>query len=378
MAVTTTATVPGAATGDITFTGTSLFSGTIDVAGTTAIVQSAAAIGSASIIVEQGGIIRTLGDVGFNQGFSAQGHGGTVDDYGNNVTINNLSGVGNGLASDPTAAIDFTSSAGTSPSGNVALTGQISCSLPIHVSNTVLTFNGTTNGAGPGVFIDVGGTLNGSGSIGRPVQVGEGGVLSGNLTITNTVSGGGLVAPSDAPEVLTVQNVDSSGGLNYAFAIGQSDPDFMHGKNSVNDVLRLTDPSTPFLNSLTSANTVSLYFDTANSPLQLVGQSFRGGFYTDMDADFLSLVDSANYQYYVEDDADGTILFGGRMYDPLPLADVIVTTVSEPANFNGLGTVNGYVTQFSVVSVTSVPEPSSVILLCGIAGLMLRRRRDAG
>ncbi len=107
---------------------------------------------------------------------------------------------------------------------------------------------------------------------------------------------------------------------------------------------------------------------------------FRGGFYTDRDAVFTSLIAGASFAYYVTGEGYGTHDFNGQSYYALSEYDACMgfdlTTVAETADL-GSGDVSGYVMQFG-----AVPEPSTLLLLLlGVAGLFACTRhapRDEG
>jgi hypothetical protein len=116
--------------------------------------------------------------------------------------------------------------------------------------------------------------------------------------------------------------------------------------------------STPITTALTAANNVTVNFGMT---LQ-VGDTIRGGFYTELNSDFSSLVNDAAWAY----------TFTGGL---LPQGASIVRSVTQvPSATFADGTVtNGWVTTFAVVV---VPEPSSLVLVSlGVMGLLWFRRR---
>ena len=141
-------------------------------------------------------------------------------------------------------------------------------------------------------------------------------------------------------------------------------------------MLRLSDATTPFTTSLTAGNVIDVYFDVA---ALAAGDTFRGGFYTDLADDFFSSINGATYAYWVKGNGSGTTrTFDGQGYYALagfdPTLSVTLSTVSEAANFGG-GTITGQVTQFAVV-----PEPGTLALggLAAVGALILARRRQRG
>jgi autotransporter-associated beta strand protein len=197
--------------------------------------------------------------------------------------------------------------------------------------------------------------------------------IQGNGTITGMIGGAGLVGPGTSPGILTAAAVVPTAGLDFAFELTAATPDYTNPSTSPysrNDVLRLTDTTTPFTAALTGDNVVDVCFNMASVSL---GDTFLGGFYTDREAAFLDLVEGADFNYWIRDDA-GSQTFNGVNYSPFT-ETVGLATVLSPAAFDGGATVNGFVLQFSVV-----PEPST-FALGGIAGSALlgwclRRRRS--
>jgi autotransporter-associated beta strand protein len=191
------------------------------------------------------------------------------------------------------------------------------------------------------------------------VAVGTGTRLVGSGTIAAALSGAGLVSPGNSPGILTATQVDPTGGLDQAFEFtAPGSPTYGDAAASVNDVLRLTDPTTPFASSLSAGNVIDVYFDVGSLT---AGDTFRGGFYTDLAGDFSGSIAGGTFAYWVKGNGSGTArTFNGQSYYSLtgfdPSLSVTLATVAEAANFGG-GTVNGQVTQFAVV-----PEPGTLAL----------------
>ena len=227
----------------------------------------------------------------------------------------------------------------------------------------VNTYAGNTN-------VDAGG-LNLSGSLTSDVIVASGATLSGTGSSTGALSGAGEVGPGNSPGILEFATLDASAGTSFRFEFTGADPDYSDATASVNDVLRLDDNTTPFTTALTSSSTVSIYL---NVDSYTFGDEFRGGFFTDLASDFITLVQDATFAYYLKD-ASGAVTYNGVTYRDVTGSpgDWVLTTVPATANFTG-GTVNGQVLQV-------VPEPSSFALagvaLAGLAGAAYRRRRKA-
>ena len=221
------------------------------------------------------------------------------------------------------------------------------------------------------------GTLLVNGSLGNTsgVSIASGSTLGGSGSINAVISGAGLVSPGSSPGITTATAVDPSAGMAYAFEFtATGSPTYGDATASVNDLLRLTDGTTPFVASLSGGNVVDVYFDVLSLA---ASDTFKGGFYTDLQSDFLSSVQSGTYAYWVKGDGTGTDrTFNGQSYFSLGNFDsglsVALSTVAETANFAG-GSVSGQVMEFSIV-----PEPSTLIVALaglGLGGLQLARRR---
>lgn len=221
------------------------------------------------------------------------------------------------------------------------------------------TYTGDTN-------VNAGG-LNIAGSLTSDVIVANGATVSGSGLSTGALSGAGAVGPGNSPGILAFASVDGSAGMSFDFEFTGADPDYTAATASVNDVLRLTDGTTPFTSALTSSNTVNIY-------LSSLGDNFvaRGGFFTDLQSDFITQIQDATFNYYLQD-ATGSVTYNGATYRDVSSYDWTLTTVPATANFAG-GSVNGQVLQV-------VPEPSSFVLagfaIAGLTAAGYRRRKAA-
>jgi autotransporter-associated beta strand protein len=201
------------------------------------------------------------------------------------------------------------------------------------------------------------------------VRVGAYGSLGGSGRVA-AISGSGSIDPGNSPGILTAPSVDPTGGLDFNFEFTGLSPVYSDAFNSVNDLLRLTS-ATPFTASLSTFNTVNVYFSfTSLNP----GSTYTGGFFTDQINDFLASIDQSIFRYYVLAAGTGQVTYNEVGYDLYTGYDIEVRTVLQTANFAD-GTVNGRVTQFQVV-----PEPSTYALLilgAGVVAVVLWRRRRA-
>ena len=243
---------------------------------------------------------------------------------------------------------------------------------PVHVNITgggVATLSVASNYTGD-TNVNLGG-LNIASTLTSDVILANGSTVSGSGASTGSISGDGMVAPGNSPGILEFASLDASAGTDFSFEFTAADPDYSDATASVNDVLRLSDGTTPFTTALTSSSTVNIYL---NVDSYTFGDEFRGGFFTDIQSDFITSIQDATFAYYLKD-AAGSVIYNGVNYRNVTGApgDWVLTTVPATANFAG-GTVNGQVLQV-------VPEPSSFALLgFGVAGLAAagyRRRKAA-
>jgi hypothetical protein len=185
---------------------------------------------------------------------------------------------------------------------------------------------------------------------------------------------GGLISPGNSAGVLTAFRTGpadtTSSGLNESFAptsyafefTRNGEPFFRFTTDSGNDVLRLSSTTSPFSSSLTADDEIDIYL----SPVGGVhpGDLFRGGFFTDRNASFLSLIDDATFWFFLRDDAGSTV-FNGLAYNERTDLPFEIDSVPQTANF-GSGNVNGY-----IMEVRIVPEPSAMLLVLAASVAML-------
>ena len=237
------------------------------------------------------------------------------------------------------------------------LTGSSSYTGKTWVHSGTLVVNGTI-AASSGVVVDAGAMLGGSGSVGA-------------------LSGAGAVGPGNSPGILTAPSVDPSGGLDFNFELTQTGaPNWADATASGNDVLRLTNMTTPFTTALGATNGIDIFFSAATLRF---GDRFLGGFFTDMTADFLPSVQAAAFSYYVLGNGLGTDkTYNGQGYYLLDthfwaaFDRVDVSTVAVAAANFASGTVtNGRVMEFVVV-----PEPGALLLAAAGIAIVIAGRRN--
>lgn len=276
----------------------------------------------------------------------------------------------NGATLDAAAAARLTIAGAISGSGGVRKSGAGAVTL-------------AGNNAYSGVTTVSQGTLFLDGAVAGDVNVAAGGVVMGRGTMAGTLAGSGTIGPGSSIGILTATAFDPAAGSTVVFQFSGAAPNYANAAASINDVLRLTSPTTPFVSSLTAANTVDVFLDV---PAIAIGDAFQGGFFTDKTDSLLPAVAGANYRYFVRGDGGGNAAtHDGVNYYALDAAflpgftGVQVQSIIVPVAAFASGTVSGgNVTEFVVV-----PEPAAATLAViglGIAGLIRGRivRRSAG
>jgi autotransporter-associated beta strand protein len=314
---------------------------------------------SVDIDVTDGGTFlgnpRTALVVNHQQGFGALTGRGLVDFSNGSISVGNgdKSGTFNGtLRSSRFAPVVKTGS------GKITLNGDLEYRGTTRIDDGELEINGN--------FMDNSGSVSlFAGSGGNPV-------LSGSAALER-ISGTGLVSPGEGGRagILTTANLNL-GGLDFAFELSASAPNFLDLDNSLSDVLRVTENVS---GSFNSSNEINLYLDIAELS---DGDTFAGGLFTRFPGEFLN-PELAQFNIFIEDSAGG-VEFNGRQWAALDGAawDVSVTSTFTRARFEGEGVLsNGYLTGFSFGAVTVVPIPGAVWLFTSGIGLLgwFRRRR---
>lgn len=256
-------------------------------------------------------------------------------------------------------------------SGTGIISGAVSGTGGVALSGSRLEMSGTSNYTG-GTWVHAGAlVVNGSIATSSGVTVNAGGSLAGSGVVA-AIAGSGSVDPGNSPGILTAPSVNPAGGLDFNFEFTQlGSPTWGTATASGNDVLRLQSATTPFTASLTSGNAINVYLDVASLG---VGNTFRGGFFTDRDADFLASITNASFNYFLAAEG-GTVSYGGNAYNAYTGPYTFDwSTVVESAAFSG-GSETGYVSQFVVV-----PEPGVIglVTLAAMGGIVAARWRRRG
>lgn len=286
--------------------------------------------------------------------------------------------------------INYTSAEGVTVSGaGVSSQGAINnISGNNSFAGTITTTGATTLGASAGILhltgnIVGGNAINitGAGTVAldgnvtaSSVNVDATGTLGGSGAINTGISGAGMVAPGASPGILTATQLSPSGGLDFSFEFTNSAPNYVNALASDNDVLRLTNSSTPFASAFSASNEFDIYFNMTN----FTNGDYTGGIYTDRNLAFDADLAGATFNYYARV-TGGSVSYLGNQYELLstayPGASVLFSTIN-PAGTQ-FGGQDGYVMQFSLSGLPAAPEPSSMLLLsCGALALIRRRRKS--
>jgi autotransporter-associated beta strand protein len=222
--------------------------------------------------------------------------------------------------------------------------------------------------------------VNGDLAAGTSLSLAAGTRLGGSGIVAGTVGGAGLVEPGNSPGILSVDSIDPWSGLDFAFEFNATIPDYDAPSASINDVLRLTNPASPFAGPLSTSNIVDVYFNDITSLSQFqesTGTVYEGGFLVTADVDLLQAIRGATFRYWLYGDGLGTSTsYGGLGYYWLRAFDPEWTrtfTLGTRALDGGSSVM---------ILTVSVPEPAAgglaaVGLIAALAAHRLRRGSDS-
>lgn len=254
-----------------------------------------------------------------------------------------------------------------SGAGTAIISGQISGNGSIALSGSELDLGGNSTYSGK-TWAHQGKLLvNGNITASSGVALDSGAALYGRGSVS-AISGAGSVNPGTSPGILTATTVDPAAGLDFNLEFTRTgSPDYSNAAASGNDVLRLT-AGVPFSQSLSAENVVSVFLNVA--ALQ-VGDTFRGGFFTDNNAAFFTSIQSAAFVYYLASPGGATVYNSVNYAAYAGALEFTIRTVQETASFSG-APQTGQVVEFQ-----AVPEPGTgmfLLVACGAGLLGLVRR----
>jgi autotransporter-associated beta strand protein len=385
-------------------------SGTVNIAGTNTVVNltNVTVASTSNTGAAATGLLNISGGATtVTNGITLAGRSGTPGTVNGtlNVTGGSLTAGGNitTTGSGGTATSSLTLDGGTLDLGGFAIggSGQLISTLGFN-SGTLRNVGGINNGVGltkstagtlvlAGVNTYSGGTridagkLVADGSVDGNVTVASGASLGGSGSFSGALSGDGQIGPGNSPGILTVDSLQPTSATSFAFEFtGTGSPNWANAAGSINDVLRLTNATSPFASSLADTNVVNVYLGMTSLS---VNDTFLGGFFTDKSTSFESSISAATYNYFVVGDGSGTAAtYGGQNYysldtwaagNVLGYTGVAVSTVAVPtAGFASGNVSNGQVTQFVIV-----PEPATIVFAgigIALAAWSMRKRCNHG
>ncbi len=224
--------------------------------------------------------------------------------------------------------------------GRLELTNANTYTGVTTVAAGILAVDGSLNASSSLVGVVAGAILTGDGSILRPVSVDAGATLAGNLTIapqgSTSATVAGTLAPGNSIGTLTFDFSATSGGL---ILLPGATLEFELGPAGSGDLVRLVgyQPGDLTLN---------------NNLIDLIN---AGG-----------LAKDTTYPLFAFFAADGVTPVEHGLTDGLLLGAV-------PSGFTGF--LLDFSSDPSLIQLYVIPEPSTALLLLGLAGLAARRRR---
>jgi len=236
-----------------------------------------------------------------------------------------------------------------------------------------------------------------NGSLSSPrIHIDAGATLGGSFTFNGVIEGAGTFSPGNSPGITTVVNIDPGDGGDYDFEFTQAGaPTWSSTSAPGNDVTRITGDPAFLTTPMTSANVISLYFNSSIGASFISGTpwtSVLGGFFVDGNTNSLaSAIAGASVNYYFETTSGATNAFQhgteGKWYvteaqartngllPPSGQSFVLRTKRVDSADFaSGVTPTPGY-----SMEVVSIPEPSTIAMGgMAVVAAMARHRRVRG
>ncbi len=222
----------------------------------------------------------------------------------------------------PTDDLTISSSILSSSTGGLTKSGQ-----------GTLTLSGTNAYTGPTIVND--GKLLVTGSVSSPIALLPEATLGGTGSVS-VISGGGTVSPGGntalpglGTGILTAVSLNATQETDFRFDVGHTGALY----DPSNDLLRLTDPTTPFAVPLCATSRIAFDFQLGSLSN---GLTFLGGFFTAVDS-----------TPFLQGAAVVATLNGARVPDGfgVTLNKMVPTSI----NF-GAGLVGGFAAEFRVIS----------------------------
>jgi len=268
--------------------------------------------------------------------------GGTVVSEGTlRVTNTTGSGTGTGPVTVGAATLGGTGFI----SGPVTLTGDSTLtSTGTLTINNILTVQGLANQIAGGTIWTTGDVTIDPGAVFiiNGMLASETGVLhvrgtlmgKGTIGIPVSIEAGGVISPGSPSTIQTMAQVlNAEGAKHFSFEIGGPTPLYAKPVNSLNDVIRLTDAALPFANAagdaparLAPSSLIDVYFLFNDPPQGRYKAQFFAG------TDFTDAIRDATFKYWLLDPR-GTCLHNGNFFSLLDPSLVDWSVVPETADF---------------------------------------------
>lgn len=211
--------------------------------------------------------------------------------------------------------------------GSVQLNGSVSGSGGLAVDSGHLILNGDSSFSGI-TWVHAGQmTVHADMTSSEKIMLGPEARLTGSGTLP-PLAGRGQIQPAGG--VLTAASVDGAQGLSFHFVFSNETP-------GGNETLRLTAP-TPFTAPLSAES--SLRIDLTHESL-FPGQTWRGGFFTDTQSDFLPHLSGAQTEIFLWENGSY------RLFTPAD-GELLMETVSHTLDADGT-LIDGQILQVTFI-----------------------------